>query len=311
MAIVNGPFPYRQAVARGIRPRELRELCAAGELVRPSQGVFLPRHLVDDLDARIAAVGLVLPPGAAIARETAAWVLGVDVRPPGRWRDAPLLECLVPLGAPRPRRPGIRAYISEMAPRDVIRLGALPSTSGTRTALDLARYRQRFMGLAAVDAMTHAGLTSVAELEDAAAGLDGHRFIRRARDVIALCEPATESVGESWTRLRIVDAGLPRPTVQVSLRDAAGREVYRLDMGFEGAKVGVEYDGTEHHLRTPAQRADDEARRADIEARFGWSVLVTHKDGVLGGRADLEDALMGMLGMSFECRRYAWQSFDI
>lgn len=311
MAIVSGPFTYRQAVANGMRPKELGELCAAGALVRPTQGLFLPSHLADDVDARIAAVGLVLPPGAAVARETAAWLLGVDVRPPGRWSDAPLLECLVPLGAIRPRRPGVRAYVSHLPPEDLIRLGPVTSTSATRTALDLARYRPRFLGLGAVDALTHAGLTSLAQLKSSTAHLDGHRFIRRAREVVDLCEPATESMGESWTRLRIVDAGFPRPTVQISLRDESGREVYRLDMGFKNAKVAVEYDGTEHHLLSRAQRAHDEGRRDDIRARFGWTVLVVHKDGVLGPRPELEDALMEMLGLSIEYRRRAWQSFDV
>lgn len=311
MSILNGPFTFRQAATKGVHPKELGELCAAGELVRPSQGLFLPRHLADDPDARIAAISLVLPPGAAVARETAAWLLGVDVRPPARWQDAPLLECLVPLGAIRPRRPDVRAYISDLPAQDVMTLGPVPCTTATRTALDLARYRPRFLGLGAVDALTHLGLTSVPELEAAATGLDGHRFIRRAREVIDLCEPATESTGESWTRLRIIDAGFPRPTVQISLRDSTGREVYRLDMGFKDAKVAVEYDGTEHHLRTVAQRAHDDARRDDIHARFGWRTLAADKGGVLGARPDLEGALMEALGLSFEYRRQAWHSFDV
>ncbi len=302
----DGPFTRRTAEARGFSEKELSALCRSGELIRPSKGLYLPAQLGDDIDARAAAISLVLPPGAALARESAAWLMGIDVRPPGRWQAAPLLECLVPWGAHRPRRADLNAFISDLPGDDVVDVGGIPCTAPSRTALDLARYRPRFMGLGAVDAFTHAGLTSVAELEAAARPLKGHRFIRRAREVIDLCEPRTESMGESWTRLRVIEAGLPRPQVQISLRDAHGREVFRLDMGLVEEKVGIEYDGVAHHRRTPEQRAHDDARRAEIKARFGWSTVAATGEEVLGMRPVLEGAVMELLGISMEVRRRVW-----
>lgn len=287
--------------------RDLRELCAAGELIRPSKGLYVPAHLADDPATRAAALRLVLPAGAAVARETAAWLIGVDVRPPGRWQAPPLLECLVPLGAVRPRRPDINAFISDLPTDDVVDVGGIPCTSPARTALDLARYRPRFIGLAAVDALTHAGLTSVAQLEHALQPLKGHRFVRRARDVVDLCEPLTESVGESWTRLRLVEAGFPRPEIQISLRDQRGLEVYRLDMGFVEEKIAIEYDGVAHHLRTPQQRSHDDERRAHIFCGWGWRTVAATAQDVLGARPLLEGTLMELLGVSFEVRRRPWE----
>lgn len=301
-----GPFTHHTAAAKGMTARQLAALCETGELIRPSRGLYLPAELADDISARAESLALVLPSGAAVARETAAWLLGIDVRPPWRWTSPPLLECLVPLGAARPRRPDISSFISDVPSDDLITIDGVPCTSPVRTAIDLARYRPRFIGLGTVDAFTHAGLMDIPDLERALRPLAGHRYIRRARDVIALCEPRTESQGESWTRLRVVEGGLPRPTVQVSLRDHSGAEAYRLDMGIEEGKVGIEYDGVEHHLRTPAQREHDDARRADIEVRFGWRTVVATAADIFGDRPVLEGTIMEMLGISFEIRRQPW-----
>jgi len=304
-SLLDGPFTRRSADVEGLTIKELSALCASGALLRPSKGLYLPAHLADDVEARALAISLVLPRGAALARESAAWLMGIDVRPPGRWQRRPLLECLVPLGAARPERPDLNAYISDLPPGDVVDIAGVPCTSPTRTALDLARYSAAFTGLGAVDAFTHAGLTTVAELEDALRPLRGHRFVRRARDVIALCEPRTESMGESWARLRVVEAGLPRPQVQISLR-AGGVEIYRLDMGYVAERVGIEYDGVEHHLRTPEQRRHDDARRADIRDRFGWRLVVVTAEDIFRGRPILEGAVMELLGISVEVRRRRW-----
>ncbi|WP_413452324.1 type IV toxin-antitoxin system AbiEi family antitoxin domain-containing protein [Georgenia phoenicis] len=300
------PFTSVTASALGIPDKALRAACEAGELVRPSRGLYLPARLADDPAVRAAAIALVLPKGAALARESAAWLMGVDVRPPSRWEAPPLLECLVPLGASRPRRPDLNAYISDLPDDGVVEVAGVACTSAVRTALDLARYRPRYLGLGAVDAMAHAGFVTVAELEEAALPLRGHRFIRRAREVIDLCEPRTESMGESWSRLRVVEAGFPRPQVQISLCDETGREIFRIDMGFVEEQVGLEYDGVEHHLKTPEQRAHDDARRAEIRERFGWLVVAATKGDIFGRRPILEGTLMEMLGLSFEVRRRVW-----
>ena len=73
--------------------------------------------------------------------------------------------------------------------------------------------------------------------------LRGQRWVARARWLIEHCEPGTESPGESWMRLRIVEAGLPRPQVAIEIRDSDGRLVYRLASGYPEQRVGLEYDG--------------------------------------------------------------------
>jgi len=164
-----------------------------------------------------------------------------------------------------------------------------------RTALDLARYTPPYVGLAALDAFTHRGTVTVPELRAQLRELRGARNVARARQLVELCEPATESAGESWLRLRLFQAGLPRPVPQISIRDASGREVYRLDLGYPGKQVGIEYDGEAHHFATSAQHRADLRRRQELLARFGWDVVGVHRGDVLGRRNDLERATADMI----------------
>ena len=80
--------------------------------------------------------------------------------------------------------------------------------------------------------------------------------------------------GESWTRFEMLDGGLPKPELQLAVR-VGGQEKYRLDMGYEFSRVGVEYDGVDHS--SDDQRAHDAERRAWLRDR-GWKIIVVTKD---------------------------------
>jgi hypothetical protein len=75
-----------------------------------------------------------------------------------------------------------------------------------------------------------------------------------------------QSPKESWLRLILIDAGLPRPTTQIRVTD--GRIVAYLDMGWEQPMVALEYDG-DHH------RTD---RRQYVSDRLGWRVIKVIKE---------------------------------
>ncbi|HMO09996.1 MAG TPA: type IV toxin-antitoxin system AbiEi family antitoxin [Actinotalea sp.] len=230
----------------------------------------LASWLLDDQCARAEALSLVLPPGVAVCRETAAWLHGVDARRPGSHLALGDLNVLVPLSATPPRRPGVAAFQSDLTSSDVCEVNGVPTTTVVRTALDLLRSSPPYVGLAALDAWAHRRALDPAEVAARVETLRGHRGIAQARRLVSLCEPATESHGESWMRLRIVDAGLPRPVVQIPVQTSA-RTVYRLDAGYEELRVGFEYDGEEFHSSVEAQAADA-ARRDDLVRRFGWTV---------------------------------------
>jgi hypothetical protein len=113
------------------------------------------------------------------------------------------------------------------------------------------------------------------------------RGVIQLRQLIPLADPRAESAGESWTRLEIVDAGLPAPQPQYWV-SVGGRPTYRLDLAYPHAKVAVEYDGREFH-EGDARRIADERRRRWLR-RNGWTVIVVDKDSFS------PDALAAWLG---------------
>jgi very-short-patch-repair endonuclease len=301
-----GPVRATEIQRAGISRQRVTELVAELALTPVLRGVYLPTNLLRDVSARAAAVALVLPPGAAVCRRTAAWLHGVDARAPGAHTQPPPLECLVPRGRVPLRRPGVASFASDLPSGEICMVDGVPTTTPDRTALDLARWGERFTGLATLDAFAHAGLIDLGSLRERVTALSGQRHVAQARQLVELCEPKTESFGESWMRLRMIDAGLPRPTVQVSLRDRKGVEIYRLDTGYEEHRVAAEYDGEQFHGRSVGQRRADEGRRAAVLARFGWTVIGFTSENVLAGRPPVELTVAEMISWTQPLRRRLW-----
>lgn len=304
--LTSGPVRRAELLRARFTERDLKELTAEGVLVQVLRGVYLPAGLEDDTAARAAAIGLILPTGAAVCRETAAWIHGIDTRPPGAHRDPPRLQVVVPQRTTPLRRPGIESFASRLPPGDFCSVEGIPVTVPDRTALDVSRWSAPFVGLAALDAFAHVGLIDLAAIAGRLDAISGHRYVARARRLLGLCEPATESAGESWLRLRVIDAGLPRPRVQIPFLDDHGRELYRLDAGYDEHRVGIEYDGEKFHFRTVGQRQADEARRDDLKRLFGWTVVGFSEENVLASRPAAEVVTADLIGWTRPLLRRLW-----
>lgn len=123
--------------------------------------------------------------------------------------------------------------------------------------LDVCCTRSLVEATVVADAALHAGRTTVDQLL-AWTRLNPRRHgIRKLRRVVELAEPASESPMESRLRLALVLGGLPRPRVQVKVRDARGAVVGRIDLYYEAARLGIEYDGSTHR----DSLADDDRRQ--------------------------------------------------
>jgi hypothetical protein len=188
---------------------------------------------------------------------------------------------------------------------DVIELLGLPTTSPRRTAIDVLRWLPPQVGLGASDALAARGLISREEILIGLEEFSGSRGVARARYLADLIEPKTESFGESCLRLRIVDAGFPRPTAQIEVVDVSGHVVYRLDLGWEDRKVAVEYDGEEFHS-TPEQLAHDRRRREALESCYGWRLLAVGRGEVFGPSLALERAVGELLSLAPTITRRRW-----
>lgn len=298
------PFGRHDAAAAGLSRRRLDRLTASGVLREPLYGVLVDSRRADTLQLRAACAGLVLPPGAAVGRRTAAWLWGVDARSPGEHPAVPDAECVVPARVEPVRRPGLRCFQAPLTDDEVVVVEGIRVTTPLRTALDCARYLPPFMGLGTIDAMAHQKLVVPQEMAVEIERFRGDRFVARARRLIAACEPRTESFGESWLRLRCLDAGFPRPEAQVRLPDDEC-PTWRLDLGFVEFQAGAEYDGEEFHS-SDEQIAHDAYRREDCLRSFGWTVFGFTKALVLGPSMTLEYALGEVLSMTPRISRRLW-----
>jgi hypothetical protein len=304
-AMPTEPFLRSTCRPSGISLAGTKELLDTGLLRQPLRGVLARADLPDSVDLRAAAVRLVLPHGAALCRATSAWLLGIDARPVGTHRELPTVECAVPVGCEPIRRPGLRCYVTDLRPDDVVEVAGLPCTSPERTAIDLARWSTPGMGLAILDAMARKCLIDPVDLREQVERWRGDRFVGQARRLITCCDPLAESYGESWLRLRFLDAGFPTPHLQISVVDADGVEVYRLDLGYPEFRCSWEYDGEEFHMGLEAEAAD-RRRRADLDRRWGWTVIGVGKNLVLGPSMALERGVAEVIGIEPLIRRRAW-----
>lgn len=301
----DAPFRSNAAVRQGVPAWVLDRLLGRGLLRRPVHGVLVKAAQPDTLESRAAALSLVLPAGAAVCRGTAAWLWGIDARPPGTHHDDPVLECAVPRGTTPLRRPGIRCYETDLGPDDVADVAGVPCVSPDRTAIDLARWSMPGVGLGVLDAMARAGLIQPPVLVPMVERWRGDRFIDQARQLIGLCDPRAESQGESWLRLRFHDAGFPPPEVQISLTDDQGVERRRLDLGYSEFRHAWEYDGEEFHRGDQFEHAD-RVRRHEIEHCWGWTAVGVAKNLVLGPSLALEYAIGAVIGQEPAIRCRAW-----
>jgi hypothetical protein len=171
----------------------------------------------------------------------------------------------------RHRLPGIRTRGDRIGEDEIVIVDGVPVTSATRTALDLGCWYPSMSGVAAIDSLARATDIKAADIELLAQRYPGRRGIARARLAISLFDPGAQSPKETWLRLALVQAGLPRPQTQIPVSDEFGSAIAYLDMGWEEVKVAVEYDG-DHH-RSDRSQYNWDIRRLERLQHKGWIVI--------------------------------------
>jgi hypothetical protein len=280
----DSPFTLADASRLGIKRHQVHAAVVMGVLRRVLRGVFVDADVADTIELRASAAALVVEPTSVLTDRTAAWIHGVDVFTHAEHEVLPPLESCVLRRHSRTRRAGIDGRTRDLSEDDVMVVHGVAVTTPLRTALDLGCHLIRADALAALDQFMR--LHSVSR-EDLAAG--ALRYFRRRgvvqlRQLIPLADPRAESVRESWTRLAIVDAGLPAPELQYWIV-IDGFPTYRLDLAYPKHRVAIEYDGFDFHERTPEQMQRDRARRDWLEAN-GWTVIVVRRGDFTGASLD-------------------------
>ncbi|ORJ55741.1 DUF559 domain-containing protein [Mycobacterium simiae] len=171
----------------------------------------------------------------------------------------------------RHRLPGIHTRGDRIEEDEISIVNGVPTTMPARTVLDLGCWYPTTSAVAAIDSLARAVEVKAADVELLAQRYPGRRGITRARRALALFDAGAQSPKETWLRLLLVEAGLPRPQTQIPVCDEFGSAIAYLDMGWEDLKVAVEYDGEQH--RNDRRQYTWDVRRLERLERLGWIVV--------------------------------------
>jgi hypothetical protein len=204
------------------------------------------REIADDPIVLLGAVSRRMPIGAVFSGRTAAWLHGLELAP------CDPIEVTLPPARLMSRLSGTLVRRSRLSPCEVAHRCGLPVTSIDRTVADLGRRLPLIEAVTVLDMALHRRLVSEAHLQAWIARHPSFPGIACLRRAIELAELGTESVMETRLRLLLVLAGLPRPRVQVSLRDDGGHFLGRPDLYYPTHRLALEYDGAGHRERLAA-----------------------------------------------------------
>jgi hypothetical protein len=144
-------------------------------------------------------------------------------------------------------------------------------TTPERTAFDIGRYGAIRSAVVRLDALARATGFKVDDVLRIARFHPHSPGLRRLEAALELVDAGSQSPRESYLRLLLIDAGLPRPQTQIPVLAADGIPLAYLDLGWEEHLVGVEYDG-DHH-RTDRRQYVKDIRRQEMLERMGWIIV--------------------------------------
>ena len=270
-SVVAGAHTARRLLLAGVSAHELRgPLWTQAHPGRYAFAATDPHH-----PRQRALVGAsVLPSDGGLGGWAAAYLQGAS-RLDGSTADPdrydPVLLCM-PRRCQRQWWPGLRPFRSELDADDVVVVDGVAVTSPLRTTFDLGRLAPSDTeAVVALDAAASGLDVDLGEVEAYARARPGWRGTPRLRRALQLADPRARSAQESRFRvLWRVEAGLPRPLCNWSVRTPDGFLLAEVDLLDVEAGVVGEYDGA-HHAAAD-QRAVDNARHEVLE-RHGLRVV--------------------------------------
>ena len=253
------PFVGSEALARGVLSRH--QLRTQYRAVLPN--VYLPKQTQPSLQQRIAAAWLWCDRRGTIAGTAAAALHGA------KWIDD---NVTVELIHANPRAPqGVLTRRDILLEDEVQTLAGRAVTTPERTAFDIGRRAPHRRAVAQLDALARATGFKVGDVLAMARCHRGARGLRQLETVLEIVDPGAQSPRESYLRLLLIDAGLPRPHTQIPVFGVDGLLIAYLDMGWPDLMVAAEYDG-DHHRVDRHQYLKD-IRRLELLERLGWLIV--------------------------------------
>ncbi len=253
------PFIGSEALASGTMSRH--QLRTRHRAVFPN--VYLSNDVELRLELRIFAAWLWSRRTATIVGAAAAALHGAQWIPD----DVP-----VELIHTNPRPPhGVLTRRYALLDGETQTMDGRAVTTPERTAFDIGRRGAVRSAVVRLDALARATGFKVDDVLRIVRCHPGSPGLRRLETALQLVDPGAQSPRESYLRLLLIDAGLPRPQTQIPVPGVDGIPVAYLDLGWEDYLVGVEYDGDQH--RTDRRQYVKDIRRIEMLERMGWIVV--------------------------------------
>ena len=264
----HGVVSLDQARRVGFADHQVRSLVEAGRLVRPATGVFLfagcPPSWKQAVMVAVAAAG----EAAFASHQTAAYLWELVGFKPAR------IEVVMPRWD-RSQKGFVVHESLDLVAEDEDRVDGIPTTSATRTVVDLGATAP-WLVEAALERGIRRGLFTVAEVARfvSRVGRRGRRGVGTIRPLIEQrlrWDAATESELEDLFRKVWSDLGRPEPVAQHRIEDLAGNFVCRADFAFPDARLRIELDSEAYHMDRPTFRKDRSVQnRTEL---LGWRTL--------------------------------------
>jgi hypothetical protein len=172
----------------------------------------------------------------------------------------------------------VQVHAAPLTEMDITTIDGVPVTSLARTVLDLCRTVPIEQAVAAGDRALAFGLVR-AVLEEHLSQMARWSGTRQARRAVTLLDPRSESAGESVSRVRLHEDGLPAPELQQDIHDEDGQFVARVDFCWQKQRTIGEFDGKIKYGRMlkSGQSIEDvlfaEKRREDALRDLGWQIV--------------------------------------
>jgi very-short-patch-repair endonuclease len=291
-----------QLTALGVGRAHIREWLAAGVVLRIRRGVYADRPLpargtyllsngLLDLGylAEVRAVVLGLSDRSVVAGRTAALLWGFDLAV-----EPTEVEVAVAPGGAR-KRVGVTLFQLAKRPQKLVRPRALDPIrvlDAVATVLHCALTLPVNEAVVIADSAMRKRTVTRRQLADAVRKEHGKPHYRRLRKVLEWSDEKSGSVLESLFRVLVLEAGLARPSSQVTFKG-----VGRVDFCWKEFRLIVECDGRVWHDPDDARHTD---RRRDNKLvlqswrvlRYTWADVVHDPDRVI---AELRAALEGWM----------------
>lgn len=248
----------------GLSESGVRKRVEAGELHRKHPGVYaFGRPDLTPNGRRMAAVK------ACGDEALVSHVSGGALREM-RQSNATRIDVTIPAGTPLRRLKGIRCHRADLEPQDISEVDGIPTTSVSRTLLDLAT-QISYEGLekAANEAVV-LEIFDMREMEDLLSRSKGHRGIRKLRRVLEHGDLSGENVPKSGLEERFAQLcaghGIPKPAINRWI--LLGDEYHQVDFLWRSERVVIEVDSKRYH--STGWKLARDARRDELLPLHGY-----------------------------------------